>query len=307
MSATSFVGARIRFSSSCRQPSANSVTMMPAAIVDFEFFLLTSSRNSLIICSPRSGSYAPNTAATKSNSHWSQDSPIVGCPVTSISRSDVNSAIFASATFGKSGSNGISERRPRIRSFQSGQEVDHCGKLLDRLQRGWPNAAKPVGDLVGLLLLASLLALRCGGFVYRLERGRQFLERFRATSQADRGQHAVTPPGLAVAGRLILNHLFKLALVRRGRVELVEHSRYQSAPALGDYRRVGNGHRLGRGRGHRNGLGTHGTQGAHRAYPLFGLGPLPNSALGNLMSISNFADRCFARQVFELDPIPVAS
>ncbi|MNL70704.1 hypothetical protein D3C87_1957490 [compost metagenome] len=56
LSATSFVGARIRCSSSCRQQMMTAVSMMPAAIVDFVFFLLMSRPYSRISCLPVSAS-----------------------------------------------------------------------------------------------------------------------------------------------------------------------------------------------------------------------------------------------------------
>ncbi|MNL77210.1 hypothetical protein D3C87_2033390 [compost metagenome] len=56
LSATSFVGARIRCSSSSRQHITRAVSMIPAAIVDFVFFLLMSKPYSRINCFPVSAS-----------------------------------------------------------------------------------------------------------------------------------------------------------------------------------------------------------------------------------------------------------
>ncbi|MNV89434.1 hypothetical protein D3C71_1837260 [compost metagenome] len=79
LSATSLVGARIKCSSSWRQQMITAVNMMPAAIVDFVFFLLMSSPYSRIRCFPVSTSYPPKIARTKSKTHSSEHSPKVWC------------------------------------------------------------------------------------------------------------------------------------------------------------------------------------------------------------------------------------
>ena len=68
----------------------SAVSMTPAAIVDFAFFFEISSMNSLIICCPVSGLFAPKIAATKSNTQGAQHSPNVGLPGRSVTRSDLN-------------------------------------------------------------------------------------------------------------------------------------------------------------------------------------------------------------------------
>jgi hypothetical protein len=54
--ATSMVGASSSSSALCRQLRISAVTMIPAAIVDLAFFLLISSRNSVISRVARSAS-----------------------------------------------------------------------------------------------------------------------------------------------------------------------------------------------------------------------------------------------------------
>ncbi len=52
---------------------------------------------------------------------------MVGAPARSAMRSEVKTAILASAESWNSGANGMSERRSRILRFQSGQAVDQVG------------------------------------------------------------------------------------------------------------------------------------------------------------------------------------
>jgi hypothetical protein len=78
LSATSLVGARIKCSSSSRQHRITAVSMMPAAIVDFVFFLLISRIEfpdqllaGLRVVGAEDGS-------TKSKTHCSEHSPKFG-------------------------------------------------------------------------------------------------------------------------------------------------------------------------------------------------------------------------------------
>ena len=98
LSATSFVGARISNSSSSRQHKIKAVSMMPAAMVDLVFFLLISRPNSRMSCLPVSAWYAPKMQRTKSNTHSSQTSSMVGLPGRSGTRSALKMCKAASAS-----------------------------------------------------------------------------------------------------------------------------------------------------------------------------------------------------------------
>ncbi|MNR25077.1 hypothetical protein D3C85_1422010 [compost metagenome] len=127
MSATSFVGARIMNSADCLQFWINTVSMMAAAKVDFEFFLAMSRKNSLIICTPSSGLYAPKIAPARSSVHGSHASPMVGLPGASTIRSRCKTCSAAAAESGNNGSNGIRLSPLMIRSSQSWQAVVQVG------------------------------------------------------------------------------------------------------------------------------------------------------------------------------------
>jgi hypothetical protein len=97
--------------------------MIPAAIVDLEFFLLISRKNSRISRRPVSGVVGAEDRGDEVEHPLSQASPKVGWPGASTIFSDLKTASAASASPGNSGG-GISDCAATIRSSQSGQAVD---------------------------------------------------------------------------------------------------------------------------------------------------------------------------------------
>jgi hypothetical protein len=98
--------------------------MIPAAIVDFEFFFGMQRKNSVISLRPDSGSYAPKMQRTKSNTHGAQDSPNVGLPGASTIFSSLKTASALSASSGNIGG-GMIDFPALILSAQSRQAVSH--------------------------------------------------------------------------------------------------------------------------------------------------------------------------------------
>ena len=125
LSATSLVGARMMNSPDDRQLSMRAVSMIPAAIVLFPFFLLMSSRNSLINRRPCTGSYAPKMHATNSVTHGLTVSDISGSPEAPTMRKLPKRSSASCASAGKSGWQAISDWPEMIRLSQSGQAVVH--------------------------------------------------------------------------------------------------------------------------------------------------------------------------------------
>src|SRR5690625_1292599 len=112
----------IKCSSFSRQLSNSMVSITPEAKIDLEFFLLRHKKYDLINCSPVCSSYPPNTARTKSNTHWGDTSPNVGLPAMSGMRSDLNTSNARSAGRTNSGSGIIDSPRFK-RCSQSVQAV----------------------------------------------------------------------------------------------------------------------------------------------------------------------------------------
>ena len=128
--ATSLVGATMTSSQLWRSFKIKAVSMMPAASVDFEFFLLINRKNSLIKRFLAAGSYAPKMMATKSNTHALLTAPIFGQPMTSTSASSLNTRNAMSLIVVNSGLHGIRDSPLTIRSCQSGRAVVHVGVTL---------------------------------------------------------------------------------------------------------------------------------------------------------------------------------
>jgi hypothetical protein len=143
-SAISLVGAMMRSSALCRQLRISAVSMIPAAIVDFEFFLLMSRRNSRMSRLPALRVVRAEDGADEVENPFVASLAEGRLPghVDHPERLEHGERRFPSS--GKSGANGTSDLRSTIRRSQSGQAVDQAGPPIP----GRSGASLELGDSV---------------------------------------------------------------------------------------------------------------------------------------------------------------